>query len=104
MIQVAQQKRRMRGTILQLLYENHEAQKTRYDDVTLTGVLERLQFDVSVNLVRELLQDLRERGMVSFDQQKNRYTGAITIRKIQISPGGVDIIEKTKTDPAVDVE
>lgn len=104
MIEIAQQKRRMRGEILQLLYENRADQRTRFDDVTLTGILERLRFDVSVNMIRELLQDLREREMVSFDQQKDRYTGRVTIRKIQICPAGVDIVEKTKSDPAVDME
>jgi len=100
----AQQKRRLRGVVLKLVYENHEAQQHRLDDVTLTGVLERLQFDVYVNLVREILQDLEERGFVSFDSEKNRTTGAHAIRKIKITPDGRDIIEKTTTDPAVEVE
>lgn len=90
--------------VLKLIYENHEAQKNRLDDVTLTGVLERLQFDVYVNLVREILQDLRERGLVSFDGQKDRISGSYAIRKIQITPGGRDIIEKTSSNPAVEVE
>jgi transcription initiation factor IIE alpha subunit len=100
----AQVKRRLRAEILKLLYENHESQRTRLDDVTLSGVLERLGFDVHVNLVRELLQDLQERNCVKFDQEKNRRTGEVTIRKIQILPHGRDIIEKTALDPAVDVE
>jgi hypothetical protein len=100
----AQQKRRLRGTILKLIYEQHEAQQHRLDDVTLTGVLERLQYEVYVNLVRELLQDLDERGFLSFDTEKNRVTGARSIRKIKITPDGRDIIENTTSDPAVEVE
>jgi DNA-binding PadR family transcriptional regulator len=100
----AHQKRRLRGVMLKLVYENHEAQQYRLDDVTLTGVLERLQFDVYVNLVREILQDLNERGFISYESEKNRTTGAHPIRKIKITPKGRDLIEKTTTDPAVEVE
>jgi transcription initiation factor IIE alpha subunit len=100
----AQVKRRLRGEVLKLVYENHEAQRTRLDDVTLTGVLERLGFDVFVNLVREILQDLGERELVKFEEEKNRVTGKISIRKIQILPKGRDVIEKTISDLAVDVE
>jgi len=100
----AQVKRRLRGTMLKLVYENHEAQGHRMDDVILTGVLERLGFDAYVNLTRELLEDLKERGFVAFEKERNRATGKISIRKIQITPAGADIIEGTKADPAVDVE
>jgi hypothetical protein len=99
-----QQKRRLRGMILQLVYENHEKQKHRLDDVTLTGVLERLQFDVYTNLVRELVQDLGERKFLTFDETRDRDSGRVAIRKIQISPSGRDIVEKTIKDLAVDVE
>jgi hypothetical protein len=100
----AQMKRRLRGKILALIYENHEAQRTRLDDITLAGVLERLGFDVYGNLVRELLQDLGERGCLQFNQDKNRITGEVSIRQIQILPRGRDVIEKTISDAAVDVE
>lgn len=104
MITGPQIKRRLRGVVLKLVYENHEAQRNRLDDVTLTGVLERLQFDVYVNLVREILQDLKERGLVQFDGQRDRITGQSSIRKIEITPSGRDIIEKTSSNPAVEVE
>ena len=100
----AQVKRRLRGEILKLVYENHESQRTRLDDVMLAGVLERLGFDVYVNLVQEILQDLGERACVKFDEQKNPITGKVSIRKIQILPRGRDVVEKTVADAAVDVE
>lgn len=99
----AQTKRSLRGEILKLLYENHESQQMRLDDVTLFGVLERLHFDVHVNLVRELLQDLKERDCLKFDEEKNRRTGEVTLRKIRILPHGRDIIEATAKEPAVEV-
>jgi hypothetical protein len=100
----AQMKRRLRGKILALIYENHELQRSRLDDITLAGVLERLGFDVYGNLVRELLQDLGERGCLQFNQEKNRVSGEVSIRQIQILPRGRDVVEKTIGDAAVDVE
>jgi len=100
----AQVKRRLRGEILKLVYENHESQRSRLDDVTLAGVLERLGFDVYVNLVQEIVEDLGERDCVKFEEEKNRITGKKSIRKIQILPRGRDVIEKTICDAAVDVE
>jgi hypothetical protein len=100
----AQIKRRLRGEILKLVYENHEKQNTRLDDITLAGVLERLGFDVYVNLVQEILEDLGERGCVKHEVGKNPITGKKSIRKIQILPRGRDVIEKTISDAAVDVE
>src|SRR5260370_18056203 len=97
----AQIKRRLRGKILALIYQNHEAQGHRLDDITLAGVLDRLGFDVYGNLVRELLQDLGERGCVKFNEEKNRATGEVSIRQIQILPRGRDTIEKTTSHPAV---
>ena len=100
----AQVKRRLRGVVLDVLCLDHERQGARLDDVTLTAVLERLQYDVHVNLVREIVQDLAERRFVSFVSEKNRTTGTASIRKIQITPDGRDIIEGTASDPAVEVD
>ena len=99
-----QMKRRLRGVILKLIAQNHEKQEHRLDDITLTGVLERLQYDVYVDLVRTTLQDLEERGLLDFAQDRNRKTGEIFIRKIQILPKGRDLVEATITDPAIDVD
>jgi transcription initiation factor IIE alpha subunit len=103
MAKIGEQKRRLRGEVLKLIYGNHETQQARIDEMTLTSVLERLRFDVSVNLVREVLHDLRERGFVSFDEQRDRVTGRSPIRQVQITPGGSDIVEETGSDPGVEV-
>jgi hypothetical protein len=95
--------RRLRGVILQQIAGNHERQEHRLDDRTLTAVLEQLQYDVHRDLVQMLLQDLRERGMLSFIGDKNRKTGEISARKIEITPKGRDLLELTISDPAIDV-
>ena len=102
MQKIGEQKRRLRGEVLKLIYENHEAQQAWMDELTLTSVLEGLRFDVHVNLVREILHDLKQRGFVSFDEQRDRVTGGSPIRLIQITPAGRDIIEKTGSSLAVE--
>ena len=100
----AQGKRRLRGMVLKLIYENHYGQKHRLDGITLHGVLERLHFDVSRNQVRTVLQDLKDRNLLRFTQEKDPDTGKISIRQIQVRPAGIDLQERTTTDPAVEVE
>ena len=97
-------RRRLRGEILKLIYENDEAQQPRMDELILTRVLEGLKFDVYVNLVRALLRDLKERGLISFAEQRDSVTGKSPIRQIQITPGGRDIFEGTGSSLAVEVD
>ena len=97
-------KRRLRGEILRVLYLGDETRKARLDDLTLTAVLERMQYDVYLNLIDELLHDLKERGFVEFAEDRNNATGKSSIRLIRITPAGRDIIEKTGSSPAVEVD
>ena len=100
----AEAKRRLRGIVLQLVCENHERQGHRLDDITLHGALERLHYDVSRNELKAVLQDLSERGLLSFKEDKNKDTGKVSIRLIQIAPAGRDLVERSKADPAVEFE
>jgi hypothetical protein len=99
----AERQRRLRGEILRLVRENHERQDSRIDDVTLAGVLERLRFDVSVNMVRTLLQDMEQRGLLKFSQERDRVTGKVSIRAIEITPRGSDVLDGTIEDRSVEV-
>lgn len=95
-----QQKARLRAEMLRLINRRHEKQDHRYDDVTLTGVLKRLGHDVYVNLVRTLLQDMRERNTIAFEEIRNDVTGVTLLEKIQICPRGRDILEGRDKDAA----
>lgn len=95
--------RQLRATILQIIYENHARQQSRLRLVPLHGALERLFFDVSEDELVTVLQDLKDRGYLSYAQdaaawKKSRKT---VIGEIQILPAGRDLVEKTKQDPAV---
>jgi hypothetical protein len=99
----AETRKRLRGEILELVDEGHSEQRSRFTDVILWGVLQRLKYDVSQNDVITVLQDLKDRNYLSFEQDKNLRTGAVRISQIQITPAGRDLLEGTKADAAVHI-
>lgn len=96
-------RKRLRGEILELVDEGHQEQRSRFTDVILWGVLQRLKYDVSQNDVITLLQDMRDRGYLTFEQDKDRRTNQVRISLIQITPAGRDLLEGTKADAAVHI-
>lgn len=99
----ARTKKRLRFVILEIIYEQHEKQRHRHGDVTLTGVLVRLGHDVYVDLVRALLQDMKERELIAYDDSKDRQTGKFTIFNIEIRPKGRDLVEANEDNPLAEV-
>lgn len=97
-------KRRVRGVILKLVQQKHERQEHRYDDYALLAALDRLSFELYLDAVRELLQDMQVRDLISFTQKKDRKTGETSISAVQLRPRGTDLLEGYATDPAVEVE
>jgi hypothetical protein len=97
----AAQSKRTRGVIIELLYGRHTAQQPRADHVALWHMLTDLGCDVGENDVLTHLQDLCDRGYVTFRQIKNRYTNRSEISLIQLTPKGRDLFEGTSADPAV---
>ena len=95
---------RLRGKILHLLYENQEGQRQRLDSLALHGVLDRLHFDISVNELHTLLQDLKDRGYVKYVQEKNKYTGMVSLNRIEITAAGHDLLEGFEKNKAVELE
>jgi len=94
--------KRWRGLVLELVYDGHRKQESRLDDLTLWGLMRDLGHgDVSQSDVITLLQDLRDRRYLRFNQEKNDYSGRITISQIEITPEGRDLVEKIRTSDAV---
>lgn len=100
----AEFKKRVRGKILVVVYENQERQETRFDHVHLWSFFERMHFDLSENELITLLQDLRERRCVEFEEVKDRRTGEVSIFRIQITPRGRDIVDGNEEDKAITVD
>src|SRR3989304_1641916 len=93
----------MRGTGLKLTYQKHELQEHRSRDETLLIALDQLSFNVHLDLVRELIQDLGDRDYLKFNSTRNRKTGEMVISEIQLTPDGRDLVERIRTDQAVEV-
>jgi hypothetical protein len=96
-------RKRLRGEILELVDEGHQEQRSRFTDAILWGVLQRLKYDVSQNDVITVLQDLKDRTYLAFEQVKEPRTGKVRISQIQITPAGRDLLEGTRTDAAVNI-
>jgi DNA-binding PadR family transcriptional regulator len=96
--------RRLRRAILDILRDVEKNQTALLDAITLTGVLERLHYDVSVNEIRSLLQDMQERGLIEFQKFKDKETGKIRLQKIKMLPRGRDVLDGIEKEPAVDMD
>ncbi len=95
-------KRVLRRLILQLLQENHEAQRRRMNDAHLLAVLRNLQYDIVLNELLTMLQELSGRGYIKYDILRNERDREIRLQKLEITPLGVDVYEGTRTDPSID--
>jgi hypothetical protein len=95
--------RELRATVLKIVYENHLQQRSRLRLVPLYGAVSRLFFDVSEDEMITVMQDLKERGYLSYqrDEALYRKKRKTVIGEIQILPAGRDLVEKTRVDPAV---
>jgi len=95
--------RKIAGKALQFVFDNHRRQQHRLDHLDLLQLFTDLFFDVSENLLLTLLQDLGERGYLSFKEEKNK-DDELRLRFIQITPAGRDIVRGFKKDDAVWIE
>ncbi|MGO8759349.1 MAG: hypothetical protein ACLQG3_14615 [Terracidiphilus sp.] len=97
----AQQNKRLRGAILEILNTRHQAQQTRLDHVALWHVMLDLRFDLGENDLLTLLQDLCDRRLIVFEETRDRRTNRVNVFKLQLTPAGRDLCEGTTANPAV---
>lgn len=91
----------LRAAILGLVYDNQRRRFSRLGLVQLGGALEKLFYDLSLDDLITVLEDLKERGYIDFDRSKDQRTWHVQVEKIRILPAGRDLVEKTTSDPAV---
>jgi len=97
--------RNLRGVLLQMVYDNHREQKPAPSVVVLCGALERLGWaDLSLNQLVTVLQDLKQRGYLSFTENRDRRSGRLDLVGIAITPAGRDLVEGTREDVGVGME
>jgi hypothetical protein len=97
----AEQTMRLRAVILEQVYINHQKQLSHLDLIRLGGSLERIGWDVSLNDLLTVCQDLQERGYLIFDSDRNKWTGRRNLVRIAITPKGRNIVEGAERDPGV---
>ena len=97
----AQQNKRLRGAILEILNTRHQSQQSRVDHVALWHIMLDLRFDLGENDLLTLLQDLRDRTLLTYEQTRDRRTNRVSLFKLQLTPAGRDLCEGTETNPAI---
>jgi hypothetical protein len=97
-IQRAALKKRWRGVVLELVYDGHSKQESRLDDLALWGLMRDLGHDVGQMDVRTLLQELGEMKYLRFRQERNDLTSEVRIFAIEITRGGIALIENKNED------
>src|SRR5437016_1051439 len=92
--------RQLRAAILQIIYGNQVSQRSRLRFTPLHGAVSRLFFDVSENELITVLQDLKERGYISYERDEDEYRRShkTVIGALQIQPRGRDLVERTLID------
>lgn len=96
------QKKRFRGEVLRMLAVRHGQQQSRMDDVALCHALRSLAWDVDINDVVTILQEMKGREWIDFAQIRSIYNRRIEISKIEIQPEGQDLVDQTTTNLAVE--
>jgi hypothetical protein len=96
------QKKRFRGEVLRMLAVRHGLQQERMDDVALTHALRSLAWEVDINDIATILQEMKGRAWVDFAQIRSIYNRRLEISKIEILPAGQDLVDQTTTNPAVE--
>lgn len=97
----AGQNRRLRGAILEILNTRHGAQLSRLDHVALWHIMLDLRFDLGEDDLLTLLQDLCDRGLIVYEESRDRRTNRVSLYKLQLTPDGRDLCEGTTSNRAV---
>jgi hypothetical protein len=95
------QKRKFRKEILRILSVRHGQQRSRMDDVLLTKTLRDLAWEVDLNDVITILQEMKQRGWVNFRQIRSIYARGVQLLELEILPLGQDVFDGIIPDPAM---
>ncbi|ODU52204.1 MAG: hypothetical protein ABT07_01365 [Microbacterium sp. SCN 70-10] len=95
-------KKRFRGEVLRMLAVRHGQQQSRMDDVALCHALRSLAWEVDLNDVVTILQEMQGRNWVKFRQLRSIYNRRVELSQIEILPDGQDLYDQTTQNPAVE--
>ena len=92
---------RHRGVILQFIRNNHYAQRSHMDDLTLWTMMTRMGFTVAQDYVFTLLQELHNADYVKYEEKVDNRHGTKWIERIELTTGGLRLLEGHTKDPLV---
>jgi len=95
-------KRRLRGEVLRILAKGHAQQQSRLDDVELCLLLRRFAWEVDLNDVITILQEMYGRKWVTYRELRNVYMRRVQLLELEILPDGQDLVDQTIKNPAVE--
>jgi hypothetical protein len=87
--------------MLEFVYSNHGKQLHRLTDSKLWALLVGAGGTIGQRDVITLLQEMRDRGYLTFVEDPDNWEGRLKIKDIVITPAGRDLVERTKKDAAV---
>jgi len=91
-----------RGLILKAAYrEQKKRDEVPLNDVNLRSFLQKLSFKFARNPLKDLLDDLRERGYLTFTVDTDEDTGYELYNNIRVTPAGRDIVLGVKQDETI---
>jgi hypothetical protein len=93
--------RRKRGIILKLVRYGHEQQMSRMDDYEVWCILQDMGYNLGRNQVLTMLQDLQVLGYLRFEQEVNECTGRTEIKQIELTPAGIGLVTRRKSNEDV---
>ncbi len=88
------QRKRWRGVVLEIVYDGHQKQESRLDDLVLWGMMRDLGHDVGQAEVLTLLQFLGSAKYLTFKQKRDDVTNVVRITEIEMTPRGCALVEK----------
>jgi hypothetical protein len=92
---------RHRGVILQFIRNNHYAQRSHMDDLTLWTLMTRMGFTVAQNYVFTLLQELQDAGYVKYEEKVDNRHGTKWMERVELTTAGRRLVEGYTKDPLV---
>ena len=97
----AVRQKRMRGVILKLVRQGHEAQFSRMDDLEVWAMLQKLGHSVGRDQVLTLLQDLEVLDYLSFKDEMDDMSGRILIKQIELTATGLRFVTSGRSNEDV---
>jgi hypothetical protein len=95
------QEMRRRGMVLKFVRRGHQEQLSRMDDFEVWALMQDLGINIGRDQVLTMLQDLQVLGYLSFKQDMNERTGATEISEIELTPKGLGVVFRRKSNEDV---